>query len=124
MNHGHNKSEVKQTEEPSHVSNGLQTNEQVRVITINTSSLTSGNVSSWTPEKMRVSDNSWKIVHSSSPKKAPAPSCPVLFWEVLMTVALLIMALWMQGLPARQIPQSTDSDSLPSFEMSRPPMQF
>ncbi len=132
MNHGQNKPNVQHspvsqsqpTEEPSHPSNRLKTDEKVRVITINTSSLTKGNLSSWTPQKMSLQENSWKIIHSSSPKKASAPSCPVLFWEVLMTVALLIMALWMQGLPTRQIPYSTDSETLPAFEMTKPPMQF
>ncbi|EHJ13006.1 hypothetical protein CWATWH0003_2271 [Crocosphaera watsonii WH 0003] len=43
-----------------------------------------------------------------------------------MTVALLIMALWMQGLPARQMPDNIDIDGegLPSFEMTKPQMGF
>lgn len=132
MNHGQNKpnlqhspvSQSQPTEEQSHASSGFKTDEKVRVITINTSSLTKGNVSAWTPQKMSRAENSWKLVHSSSPKQPSAPSCPILFWEVLMTVALLTMALWMQGLPARQMPHSTDSETLPSFELSQPPMQF
>ncbi|MDJ0732112.1 MAG: hypothetical protein QNJ33_19215 [Crocosphaera sp.] len=132
MNHGQHKpnvenssvSQSQQKEKHSDYPNGSRTDEKTRIITVNTTSLTQGDISSWTPHKMSLQDNSWKIVNSSSPKKVSTSSCPVFFWEVLMTVALLIMALWMQGLPAKQIPHSTDRDTLPSFEITKPQMEF
>ena len=75
---------------------------------------------------IRDREDSRKIISSSSSQKVSTPGPPVFFWEVLMTVALLIMALWMQGLPARQMPDNIDIDGegLPSFEMTKPQMGF
>ncbi|MDJ0845692.1 hypothetical protein [Crocosphaera sp.] len=73
---------------------------------------------------MSFQDQPRKMVNSSSSRKVSTPPRPVLLWEVLTTVALLMVALWMQGLPARQIPHSTQENTFPSFEMVQPEMEF
>ncbi|MDJ0599421.1 MAG: hypothetical protein QNJ37_11335 [Crocosphaera sp.] len=117
-------SKSQQQEKYSDYSSGSKTDEKTRIITVKKSSLTQNNIASWTPEKISLREMSRKIIRSSSANKVSTPSRPVFFWEVLMTVALLIMALWMQGLPARQIPYSIEKETLPSFEIPKPQMTF
>ena len=132
MNHGPANPDLKhspvtksqQKETDSDCSIESKTDEKTTIITVNTGSLNQKNIGSWSPKSMSFQNNSWKMMNSSSPRKVSTPSRPVLLWEVLTTVALLMMALWMQGLPARQIPHSTQENTFPSFEMAKPEMEF
>ncbi|CCQ58630.1 hypothetical protein CWATWH0402_2443 [Crocosphaera watsonii WH 0402] len=134
MNHGQNnlnlkKSPVYKTEKPAAPLKEPKKDritEKSRIITVKTTSLSEEDFSSWSSPKISHKEDSRKIISSSSSQKVSTPGPPVFFWEVLMTVALLIMALWMQGLPARQMPDNIDIDGegLPSFEMTKPQMGF
>ncbi|EAZ92209.1 hypothetical protein [Crocosphaera chwakensis] len=133
MNHGQSNPNIKPStviksqpnEKHSQYSNDSQTDKTTKIITVKKTSLTKETPSSWTPEKkLSLQENSWKIMNPSSTQKRPDSSYPVFFWEVLITVALLVMALWMQGLPTRQVPQNTNSGTVPSFEMTDPEIRF
>ncbi|MGK7882599.1 MAG: hypothetical protein AB4060_21225 [Crocosphaera sp.] len=132
MNHGQNIPNLKQSlvyksekrEKPLQDHKKDEKKQKSRIITVNKTSLAKEKISSLTPQTASHQEDCWKTINSSSPNKASTPSHPVLFWEVLMTVALLIMALWMQGLPSRQTPHYRDRDSLPSFEITKPQMGF
>lgn len=132
MNHGENKLNLKQApvyedEEPQKTvqeAKSSRKNLKTRIITVKTTSLTEGNLSGWTPQPMSHQENSSPTIKSSPCQQVSTPSRPLFFWEVLMTVALLITALWMQGLPARQMPENMDHETLPSFEITKPQMVF
>ncbi len=133
MNHGQSNSNIKPStviksqsnEQHSHDSNNSQTDATTKIITVKKTSLTKETISPWTPKKkLNLQDNSERIMNPSSTQNKSVSSYPVFFWEVLMTVALLVMALWMQGLPARQVPQNTNSETVPSFEITDPGIRF
>lgn len=129
MNHGQTNPKLKQSpvaaseqhDQPFQVDHGAKKEEKTRIITVNTTSLTQQNLSSGASEQISCEENSCRIINCN---KVSTPSRPVFFWEVLMTVGLLIMALWMQGLPARHIPNNIERDILPSFDMTKPQMEF
>ena len=129
MNHGQTNPKLKQSpvaaseqyDQPEKVDNVAKKDEKTRIITVKTTSLTQQNLSSGTSEQNSCEENSCRIINCN---KVSTPSRPVFFWEVLMTVALLIMALWMQGLPVRQIPNSIEGDIVPSFDITKPQMEF
>ncbi len=129
MNHGQTNPKFKQSpvaaseqyDQSEKVDNVAEKDEKTRIITVNTTSLTQQNLSSGTSEHKSCEENSCRIINCH---KVSTPSRPVFFWEVLMTVALLIMALWMQGLPARHIPNSIERDIVPSFDITKPQMEF
>jgi hypothetical protein len=52
-----------------------------------------------------INQNSLKSVTQSKPKQFTKNSRQFLIWESLVTVALLMMALWMQTLPLSSTPQ-------------------
>ncbi|ACB51693.1 hypothetical protein cce_2343 [Crocosphaera subtropica ATCC 51142] len=132
MNHGESNPKIERSpvipsqpnEEYSDYSKGSKTDETTKIITVKKTSLTKDNVSVWTTDKMSLQENSWKIMNPPSTQKSSESSYPVFFWEVLMTVALLVMALWMQGLPTRQVQPNTDTNTLPSFEITEPQFRF
>ncbi|MGK7938844.1 MAG: hypothetical protein AB4062_01505 [Crocosphaera sp.] len=78
----------------------------------------------WNHQPISLKQNGWTSPNPSCPKKVPKPSFPVFFWETLMTVALLIMALWMQSLPTRELPQTIKNNTWPSSEISEPQSRF
>ncbi len=129
MDHGQSKPKLKQYpvpaseqhEDPFQVDHGAKKDKNPRIITVKTTSLTQQNLSSGTSEYKSHQENSCRIVNCD---KVSTPSRPVFFWEVLMTVALLIMALWMQGLPARHIPSNIERDILPSFDITKQHREF
>ncbi|MEL4894027.1 hypothetical protein [Crocosphaera sp. Alani8] len=126
MNHGQTSSNVKQSsanssekqQSSSRDPNDSQKHEKTRIVTVKTTSIEEQNVSSLSRKNTVCRGDSWKII------KSPSPSRPVLFWEVLTTVALLIMALWMQGLPSKETHQIPDKNVWPSFEITKPQMGF
>ena len=132
MNHGQNIPNLKQSlvyksekqDKPLKDHKKDEKQQKSRIITVKKFSLSKEKISSWTPQTASHQEDCWKTINSSSPKKSSTPSHSVFFWEVLMTVALLIMALWMQGLPTRQTPDYRYRDSLPSFEITKPQMGF
>ncbi|WP_107667667.1 hypothetical protein [Cyanothece sp. BG0011] len=132
MNHGPINSDIERSpvvksqskETHSKCCNSSQTDETTKIITVNKTSLTKDSVSRLTSEKMSLQENSWNRINPSSTQKGSTSSYPVFFWEVLMTVALLVMALWMQGLPTREVPQNTNRDTVPSFEMDDSQFRF
>lgn len=133
MNHGKSNSNIKPStviksqpdEQQSNYSNNSKTDQTTKIITVKKSSLTEENVSALTPDKkLSIQENSWQIIKRSPTKNRSVSYYPAFFWEVLMTVALLVMALWMQGLPTREVPQNTNSETVPSFKMTDPEIRF
>ncbi len=125
MTHGQHNTKIRRSpvsqspeqENTSEYPNAPKTEENQRIITIKETSQTAHIFWPWNSQELSLKEDSGKIVKLSVPQKVQKPSRQVCFWEALMTVALLIMALWMQSLPARQIPEIIDSNHLPSFEM-------
>lgn len=94
------------------------------LISLQNSSSTNSSMASWNHPPISLKRNDWTNQNPSSPKKTPKPSFQVFFWETLMTVILLIMALWMQSLPTRQLPQTIKNNPWPTLEMSNPQIGF
>ncbi|MEA5512300.1 hypothetical protein VB715_21235 [Crocosphaera sp. UHCC 0190] len=61
---------------------------------------------------------SWKTVKHPTTKQIEKGSRQFFFWETLITVGLLVMALWMQTLPTRQLPETMNNKSIQWFEMN------
>jgi hypothetical protein len=105
-------------------SNAIETERTTRIITIKETSQTAQKFWLWNGQELGLQEDRWKIVKLSKQNKVQKPSPQVFFWEALMTVALLIMALWMQSLPVRQIPEIIEGNTLPSFETIEPHMEL
>ncbi len=132
MTHGQHNTKIRRSpvsqfpeqENASEYPNAPKTEETKRIITIKETSQTADTFWPWNSQELSLKEDSWKIVKLSVPKKVQKPSRQVCFWEALMTVALLIMALWMQSLPVGKIPEMIDGNHLPSFEMIKPQSQL
>ncbi len=94
------------------------------IISLQESSSTETPMGLWHNQPISLKQKVWTNPDPSSPKKVSQPSFPVFFWETLMTVALLIMALWMQSLPTRELPQTIKNKTWPSLEMIKPQIGF
>ncbi|MEA5535250.1 hypothetical protein [Crocosphaera sp. XPORK-15E] len=67
---------------------------------------------------------SWKTIKHPTTKQIEQGSRQLLFWETLITVGLLVMVLWMQTLPNRQLPETMNHQSIEWFEMNDSPNRF
>ncbi|MDJ0508808.1 MAG: hypothetical protein QNJ64_06105 [Crocosphaera sp.] len=94
------------------------------IITLKESSSPNTSMGLWSHQPISLKQNSWTHLNRSSLKKAPKPSFQVFFWETVMTVALLIMALWMQSLPEREPSPNIKNDAWPTLETLRLPIRF
>lgn len=94
------------------------------IISLQESSSTNTPMGLWNHQPISLKQNSWTNPNPSPSKKVSKPSFQVFFWETLMTVALLIMALWMQSLPTRELPQIIKNDAWPALDMLKPQIGF
>ena len=132
MDHGKKNPPVRQRttyeslEQDEHVSdcNLPKLEKTTTIIRLQKSSSTYTAIGLWSYPPIRPKENDWTNLNPPSPKKVTKPSFQVFLWETLMTVALLIMALWMQSLPERELPQTMKSDTWPTLETMRLPMRF
>ena len=70
----------------------------------------------WQEQEQRSPEDHWKKLKLSNPKPRKPRSRQLFFWETLITVALLVMALWMQTSATRQSPEMTH-ESMPLLNM-------
>ncbi|MEM8779391.1 MAG: hypothetical protein AAGF26_11075 [Cyanobacteria bacterium P01_G01_bin.49] len=72
----------------------------------------------WSGQDWSLQEDCLKTLQHSTPRKIKQGPHKLFFWETLVTVGFLVMALWMQmqTLPTRQLPETIDSESI-MFEM-------
>lgn len=101
-----------------------QSEKTIKIVTVEETSPQSLSKLPWDAQDWRSPNDDYKPLKQPIAKKLKRHSRPFFFWEALITVGLLVMALWMQTLPARQTPETINNESIPLFKMMETQPQF